>query len=314
MTYSYYGDVAMTFALNTTFESLVHDSASVFVHSLELEDLPQESQNVISSITQNYKDRMHNENAHALIVTDFNGVLYSKVAKKRADYASTSEIRKNLLGLTQNKQNHVYVASSKKSEYLGALLGDVPNLGLAAEHSLAIKGRDASHFTYRVHPQAAAAALANIQEEIENTGNFWLAKEFAFSTNYGYDSGDTQVPVVIAELQKRLSSDDKFKANNVAFNIEDDTTNPTAPQIKVMLAIKGKAYVVGEALKHYSYAFGLSLGDKPADEGMHEMMTKYGFLSVYVSADTNAQKKTAANYILRNPDEVAVLLRELAKL
>ncbi|MBW0485780.1 hypothetical protein O181_025495 [Austropuccinia psidii MF-1] len=100
-----------------------------------------------------------NPNGKALIVTDFNGVLYDRPKGERATLNSAIPIQELLQGVTRNPRNHVYVVSAKHPNDLNLLLGSVRNLGLSAEHNMAFKERDAERFEYEVPPEVVENAL-----------------------------------------------------------------------------------------------------------------------------------------------------------
>ncbi|MBW0480141.1 hypothetical protein O181_019856 [Austropuccinia psidii MF-1] len=260
-----------------------------------------------------------NRKGKALIFTDFNGVLFRKLKKgQRATAPSTARIRKKLRALTQNRRNIVFVASSKESKILNELLGRVPDLGIAAEHGMETKYPNAKRFAYRVKPGKVKGVLNKIDSLIIKTQNFKPGKKFTYSANYSYRKEDANtIKTLIENLNDQISSDKAYKVGTSGFHIKDDRTNPEKYQIKVMMDLKGKEKVVQEVLgENKEYVFGLSIGDKAADEGMHQVMKQNGYLSVCVSPTAGASRekvKTSANYVLRNTREVGMLLDSLAK-
>ncbi|MBW0463994.1 hypothetical protein O181_003709 [Austropuccinia psidii MF-1] len=231
----------------------------------------------VTEITNAYRAAMDaNPDGEALIVTDFNGVLYDRPKGERATVETVTPIREFLQAVTSHPRNHVYVVSAKHPRDLNLLLGTVSNLGLSAEHNMAFKERGAGRFRYVVAPKAAKEVLDEIDKLIE---------------------------VLLSE---------QFKVDGYSFKIVNDKTDPEQYHIKVMLDVKGKQTVITNALQNKnSYVFGLSLGDKPADQGMHIEMKKYGFLSAHVS---EVEEVTQAYYTLNHPRDVARLFRLLASI
>ncbi|KAH9467322.1 hypothetical protein MJO28_000106 [Puccinia striiformis f. sp. tritici] len=239
-----------------------------------------------------------------LVASDFNGVLVKKAKGVGPDPAYMEYVRSDVLSpLTQTKHT-VYVASSKTAPQLQALLGNVPRLGISAEHNMITKAPDSREFYYTTIKSSAWQAKFSkmkIPEGWKVKGDHQFSKIIEFPEGYG--RGRAQ-----ADLQRELN-----RVGAVDFEAAlDESKN------QVMLAHKGrgKGNLVERLLndKKNRFGYGISFGDKAADVGMHEAMKQKGFAGVIVGPRLQQEAERLGYFHLEGPEEVHAVLQGLARI
>lgn len=235
-----------------------------------------------------------------LIVSDFNGVLVNKV--KGGAKITPQQMRPFLEEVAAphiNRGNTFYVASSKPATELQALLGSVEGLGLSAEHGMEIRPPDSQEFklTTELSSQQSEAIFEKLERKLPPE---FTKKDAShrFSRSYQYVEGFN-----ILAFQKSLK-----KALPKNFEVVLDLEKN---QIMVASKERGKHKVVEQLLSSKKFGFGISLGDKPADFGMHQAMLDNEFAGIIVGPRYASTAREMGLFHLEGPEEVKILLRRL---
>ncbi|MBW0492156.1 hypothetical protein O181_031871 [Austropuccinia psidii MF-1] len=252
---------------------------------------------IINTISQAFDKALANPKGMALVVTDFHGVLAPK--SQEVDEKFINNLQGLLQGLASSPKTSVYVVSSASFEKLNKLLGSVPNLGLAGEKGLFIRDPGASEPISILAPGHAQAELDFIERQITSHGfpkkSSALPKQYTKKFTYLKDESNS-VAEVLNGVKANYHSSNNNNPQSSYFDVKIKAEAKNGPQIQVSHRHQ-KEDVIKHALEklkettdnqsQLSYVFGISLGDKPADEGMHRLMNQLGFFSVFVSNKNN---------------------------
>ncbi|EFP89780.1 hypothetical protein PGT21_020204 [Puccinia graminis f. sp. tritici] len=237
-----------------------------------------------------------------LVVSDYNGVLVEKVKGRETSPRYMEYVRSNVLSPLTRTQHTVYVASSKPASQLQTLLGDVPRLGLSAEHDMMNKAPDSHQFSPTIigsRTWQERFSRMRIPNDWKVKGEHQFSKIIQFPE--GYDRNRAR-GFLAAELNRVGARE--FEA------VLDQDKN------QVMLAHKGrgKGKVVEGQLQTGRFRYGISFGDKAADVGMHQAMQQRGFAGVIVGPRLGHQAASMGLFHLEGPDEVHAVLQGLAQI
>ena len=237
--------------------------------------------------------------AKRLLLLDYDGTLVPFTARPQ-DAAPDDELRTLLAQLTSDKLNCVIVISGRSTADLQRWLGQVPRLGLAAEHGSRwrLPGRDGWEGR-SAEAEWKSTVRPILQHFVDRTpGSFIEEKEVALVWHFRTiepEFGDWLATELVAMLEGMLAETElrAYHGNKIV-------------EVKPMWANKGALAI--ELLPGYSdsdKAFILGMGDDRTDEDLFAQLPENAW-SVHVGAGPSA-----ARYSVDDTGRVRQVLRQL---
>ena len=256
-----------------------------------------------------------------LIFLDFEGTLptenigQEKVEKLFKDRKPSEEIKSLLTELTNDRKNSVFIVAGKGQQQLKEWFGDIPNLGLSAEHGYLYRANNQSNFKYTVDKYDTnwRNFCMNIMEPYTQRceGSSLEIKESSVVWQYSecdQELGKAFASVITSELQVALKNKDVKILNGKGF-VE-----------VISLGInKGYfvSYIIKEKIKQKKAPdFILCIGDDAGDEKMFNYLNKkkkeilkFNHNAHLISV-TVGKKPSEAEYYVNNPNDVKNLINK----
>ena len=214
-----------------------------------------------------------------LIFLDFEGTLptenigQEKVEKLFKDRKPSEEIKSLLTELTNDRKNSVFIVAGKGQQQLKEWFGDIPNLGLSAEHGYLYRANNQSNFKYTVDKYDTnwRNFCMNIMEPYTQRceGSSLEIKESSVVWQYSecdQELGKAFASVITSELQVALKNKDVKILNGKGF-------------VEVISLGINKGYFVSYIIKEKirqkkAPDFILCIGDDAGDEKMFNYLNE----------------------------------------
>ena len=256
-----------------------------------------------------------------LIFLDFEGTLptenigQEKVEKLFKDRKPSEEIKSLLTELTNDRKNSVFIVAGKGQQQLKEWFGDIPNLGLSAEHGYLYRANNQSNFKYTVDKYDTnwRNFCMNIMEPYTQRceGSSLEIKESSVVWQYSecdQELGKAFASVITSELQVALKNKDVKILNGKGF-------------VEVISLGINKGYFVSYIIKEKirqkkAPDFILCIGDDAGDEKMFNYLNKkkkeilkFNHNAHLISV-TVGKKPSEAEYYVNNPNDVKNLINK----
>eukprot|EP00181_Compsopogon_caeruleus_P003583 CAMPEP_0184684400 /NCGR_PEP_ID=MMETSP0312-20130426/15173_1 /TAXON_ID=31354 /ORGANISM="Compsopogon coeruleus, Strain SAG 36.94" /LENGTH=822 /DNA_ID=CAMNT_0027137543 /DNA_START=118 /DNA_END=2586 /DNA_ORIENTATION=+ len=252
-----------------------------------------------------------------LILLDYDGTLISENCSSKAAYFAkpSDALLKSLRRLGEEKANEVYIMSGRSRDFLEKVLGDIPQIGLAAEHGLFHRSPRSSEWNTLGSSDEdfswMAIARDIMDDYVEKTDGAYIEEKTSGLVWHFLDVdrefGQWQARELHDELDSVLG----------AFNIQIVTGMGS---LQVRQASLNKGVMVQRILGHSRSDtsedpdFVLCIGDDRSDEDMFSFLTRRldGDANDNLFTCTVGVKPSDAKYYLRSSDDVESLLGNLA--
>ncbi len=254
---------------------------------------PQTSKSLpIAELVQAYRT-----SDHRLLLLDYDGTLVP-LNSRAQDAIPTQRLRSLLTQLVSDPANCVFVISGRRRSDLERWLGNIPNLGLAPEHSAVWRMPGSQTWGgHAVEPEWKESVKPILRHFVDRVpGSFLEEKEFALVWHYRMveaEIGEWLAAELVAMLDGMLAETElrAYRGKKIV-------------EVKPSWANKGS--MVLELLPRYGTAgFILAMGDDRTDEDMFAQLPP-GAWSVHVGGESSH-----AGYSVADPSRVVELLENL---
>lgn len=241
-----------------------------------------------------------------LLFLDYDGTLVS-FKKRPQDVITPDKVKSVLHHLTQNPIFNIFIISGRTLHEIKKLI-DIKGLSFAALHGLQIELSNGKNFFWEeaknIRPLLKKLKTILLYEFKDDKEVFIEDKEFTLAFHYRMLSKD-KIKEAVEKFSNKVK---KINNNNLLEIIYGAKVVETRPQGWH----KGKAVeLILKNISEYKNPLPIYIGDDITDEDAFEHLRKEG-ITIFVTHDSN--RKTAAHYWLKNPDEVLKFLQTLSKI
>ena len=241
-----------------------------------------------------------------LLFLDYDGTLVS-FKNRPEDVTTPDKTRLVLHYLTQNPKFNIFIISGRTLHEIKKLI-DTKGLSFAALHGLQIELSNGKSFFWEkaedLRPLLKKLKTILLNEFENEKGVIIEDKEFTLAFHYRM-------------LSKDKIKDTVEKFSNLVKKINNNNLLEIIYGAKVVEARpkgwhKGKAVeLILKNISEFKNFFPIYIGDDITDENAFQHLRKEG-ITIFVTHDSN--RKTAAQYWLKDPDEVIKFLQSLSKI
>lgn len=250
-------------------------------------------------------DRIDKAN-EILLFLDYDGTLVS-FKNRPQDVITPDEVKSVLHHLTQNPIFNIFIVSGRTLHEIKQLV-DIKGLSFAALHGLQIELSNGKSFFWEeaenIRPLLEKLKETLLYEFKDEKGVFIEDKEFTLAFHYRMLSKEK-----IKDAVEKFSNMVKKINNN---NLLEIIYGAKVVEVRPKGWHKGKAVeLILKNISEFKNFLPIYIGDDITDEDAFQHLGKEG-ITIFVTHNSN--RKTAAQYWLKNPDEVIKFLQSLSKI